>query len=138
MQWATPAPANVSSLITDFFNCGFVEVNEVKKYQRVWVTKPDGSPLGAHRLPLTGDKVLQERYRSWKKQQKVFSQVTDSKQLKKMQPLSTKTAKYDRKCSLSADKWYAMGSLMKYLLTVHPCLIMPIPKNSECYVCKAE
>ncbi len=68
--------------ITDFFNCGYVELHEKNKVQYAWVTRDDGTFLGKLELPLHGDEILNKRYDAWKKQKPLFSQVLNSNQLK--------------------------------------------------------
>ena len=46
-------------------------------------TNPDGNKLEGFTLPLTGDEVFRERYKSWKKKDPVFHQVVEGAKLKK-------------------------------------------------------
>jgi putative intracellular protease/amidase/coenzyme F420-reducing hydrogenase delta subunit len=68
--------------IGDFFNCGYVEVDEENKIQRSWMTRPDGSSVGRATLPLKGDQVLRQRFESWKKQSPVFHQLVSGNRLR--------------------------------------------------------
>lgn len=67
---------------TQFFNCGYVEVDEEKNLQRMWLTSPEGTEMSDHYLPLKGDPVTNERFKAWKKQAPLFHQTVVSKALK--------------------------------------------------------
>ncbi len=69
--------------ISQFLNCGYVEVDEKNKTQYVWMTNPDGSSREGHTLPSVGDAVLQLRYEAWKRQDPVFHQEVHGDKLKK-------------------------------------------------------
>jgi signal transduction histidine kinase len=69
--------------VSDFFICGYVEVDEENNMQRTWMTRPDGTSLGVSNIPLTGDPVLNERYSNWKKRVEVFQQCVPEDQLTK-------------------------------------------------------
>ncbi len=51
----------------DTFSCGYMFVDEAKQTQTAWVVLPDGSLLPDFiTFPLTGDHVLNSRYKDWK------------------------------------------------------------------------
>ncbi len=60
--------------VSNFFNCGFVEVDVDHRIQHGWMTHPDGNSMERFKLPLTGDTVLQQRYEAWLRQDPVFYQ----------------------------------------------------------------
>jgi signal transduction histidine kinase len=68
--------------ITQFLNCGFVEVDEDKQRQYGWSTLEDGSLMEGYGLPLVGDPVLQDRYEGWKRKEQVFCQKVEGEDIK--------------------------------------------------------
>ena len=49
------------------FSCGYMFIDEVKKIQTAWIVLPDGVLLQDFIVfPLTGDHVLDSRYKDWK------------------------------------------------------------------------
>ena len=49
------------------FSCGYMFIDEIKQIQTAWVVLPDGSLLPNFiSFPLTGDHVLNSRYKDWK------------------------------------------------------------------------
>ncbi len=68
---------------SQFFNCGYVLIDKKNKIQNAWLTDPGGKFLDSFILPLTGDKVLQDRYDGWKRKDPVFYQVVEGDVLKK-------------------------------------------------------
>ncbi|MBI5856347.1 MAG: nuclear transport factor 2 family protein [Sphingobacteriales bacterium] len=68
--------------VTRFINCGYVEIDETNKVQNAWMTNADGSGLSVVRLPLTGDKVFDERYDAWKRKGHLFHQSVGGELLK--------------------------------------------------------
>jgi hypothetical protein len=68
--------------ITQFLNCGYVEVDEDKQCQYGWSTMPDGSLMEGYYLPLVGDPVLQDRYDGWKRKEQVFCQKVEGEDIK--------------------------------------------------------
>jgi signal transduction histidine kinase len=69
--------------VTEFFNCGYVEVDEENKVQPIWVTDPDGEEMREDMLPLVGDQVFDARYKAWKKQVPLFHQKVGGTKLRK-------------------------------------------------------
>ncbi|MGB5371350.1 MAG: hypothetical protein WBN18_13055, partial [Flavobacteriaceae bacterium] len=69
--------------MTQFFNCGYVEVDEPNKIQHGWTSTFEGGETEGYTLPLTGDAVLDERYNSWKNQVPVLRQVVGGSKLLK-------------------------------------------------------
>ncbi|MCH6235766.1 ATP-binding protein [Cognataquiflexum rubidum] len=68
----------------DFFECGYVEVDELNNIQRAWSTRPDGSFLKEpYYLPLTGEPVIDARYEAWKQRVPVCHQPVGGKLLKR-------------------------------------------------------
>jgi signal transduction histidine kinase/ketosteroid isomerase-like protein len=67
----------------EFFECGYVEIDEANKIQRGWMTGPDGNLLEPFNLPLTGEPIFDSRYEAWKQQIPVFHQVVAGDQLKR-------------------------------------------------------
>ena len=55
-----------------FFEAGYILVDEEKDTQDLWVSNFDGTGINGFTLPLVGDKVLQLRYDSWKRKDPVF------------------------------------------------------------------
>ena len=43
---------------SDFTSCGYIEVDEENHVQHAWMTRPDGTSIGDHGLPLKGDPVM--------------------------------------------------------------------------------
>jgi len=69
--------------ITNFLNCGFVEVDEKNNTQHGWNTMPDGGSADGFILPLKGDAVLNKRYKAWKNKEALFYQSVGGEALKK-------------------------------------------------------
>jgi signal transduction histidine kinase len=69
--------------MTQFFNCGYVEIDEPNKIQHGWTSTFEGDETEGYILPLTGDEVLDERYKQWKKQVPVLRQVVGGSKLLK-------------------------------------------------------
>ncbi|MDI1322872.1 MAG: nuclear transport factor 2 family protein, partial [Algoriphagus sp.] len=68
----------------EFFECGYVEVDETNNIQRAWSTRPDGSFLKEpYYLPLTGEPVIDARYEAWKQRIPVFHQPVGGDELKR-------------------------------------------------------
>ena len=67
----------------EFFECGYVEIDEANKIQRAWMTGPDGNLLESFNLPLTGEPIFDSRYEAWKQQIPIFHQVVAGDQLKR-------------------------------------------------------
>jgi signal transduction histidine kinase len=68
----------------DFFECGYVEVDEPNNIQRAWSTRPDGSFLEEpYYLPLTGEPVIDARYEAWKQRIPVCHQPVGGELLKR-------------------------------------------------------
>ncbi len=67
--------------VTNFFNCGYVEVDAEHTIQHGWMTGQRGNLLEGFILPLTGDAVLQERYEAWQRQDPVFYQSVGGDEL---------------------------------------------------------
>ncbi len=56
-----------SSLGMNSFSCGYMFIDEVRQTQTAWVVLPDGSMIPNFiSFPLTGDVVLNTRYKDWK------------------------------------------------------------------------
>ncbi len=68
--------------VTHFINCGYIEIDEEENIQYAWMTVADGSGVNAVRLPLTGDRVFDERYEAWKRKEKIFHQTVGGDMLK--------------------------------------------------------
>ncbi len=68
---------------TPFLSCGYVEVDLQKKKQRTWMTSTLGKEMEEAGLPLTGDPVLNKRFKSWKKQDPLFHQTIHGDALQK-------------------------------------------------------
>ncbi|MDH3244023.1 MAG: hypothetical protein OEM26_05370, partial [Saprospiraceae bacterium] len=69
--------------LTQYFNCGYVEVKETENLQYVYTSTFDGKWAHGHTIPLTGDKIFDVRYEAWKHQIPVFHQIVGGKDLKK-------------------------------------------------------
>ncbi len=67
----------------DFFNCGFVIINEADSVQNGWMTQPEGTFIEELDLPYPGDDILQKRMKAWKKNVPVFCQMVSGEKLKK-------------------------------------------------------
>jgi signal transduction histidine kinase len=52
--------------IADFFNCGFIIINETEGIQNGWMTQPEGSFIEEMNLPYPGDELIQRRAKAWK------------------------------------------------------------------------
>ncbi len=68
--------------ITDFINCGYVEIDEQNKTQYGWITNTEGKSMERFYLPLVGDVVLNNRYGAWKRKDPVFCQTVGDAMLK--------------------------------------------------------
>lgn len=68
---------------SDFTSCGYIEVDEENHVQHAWMTRPDGTSIGDHGLPLEGDPVMNARFEAWKARLPIFHQALNSAQLKK-------------------------------------------------------
>ena len=68
--------------ITDFVMCGYVLVDEKKKIQHCWMANTEGDFEEPFILPLTGDMVLQKRFKAWKRKDLVFYQEVGGEKLK--------------------------------------------------------
>lgn len=66
-----------------FFETGYVEIDEVNKIQTGWTTTPDGNYLEPFNLPLNGEPVLDARYEAWKQRVPVFKQLVSGEELKR-------------------------------------------------------
>ncbi|HSF46053.1 MAG TPA: hypothetical protein VLA58_08575, partial [Chitinophagaceae bacterium] len=66
-----------------FFETGYVEIDEVNKIQTGWTTTPDGNHLAPFYLPLNGEPVLDARYEAWKQRVPVFKQLVSGEALKR-------------------------------------------------------
>ena len=75
--------------ITQFLNCGYVEIDELNHIQNAWMTNADGLGFNVVQLPLTGDSVFDERYEAWKRKAKLFHQVVGGEVLKNHIELGT-------------------------------------------------
>ena len=71
--------------VNQFFNCGYVLVDEKNKKQHGWLTDGKGDFLDKFNLPLKGDSVLNPRYKSWKRKDPIFSQIVGGEEFKKHQ-----------------------------------------------------
>lgn len=60
--------------LSQFLNCGYVEVDEKNQIQNAWMTNATGTGMNRVQLPLTGDPVFDERYEAWKRKEKLFHQ----------------------------------------------------------------
>ncbi len=69
--------------ITDFINCGYVEVNEQNKTQYGWITNTEGKAMERFYLPLVGESVLDDRYEAWMRKDPIFFQTVAGEMLKK-------------------------------------------------------
>lgn len=69
--------------VSNFFNCGFVEVDLETGIQHGWMTRPGGKQIEGFQLPLTGDAVLQERFEAWQRKDPVFYQSVGGAELKR-------------------------------------------------------
>jgi signal transduction histidine kinase len=59
----------------EFFECGYIEIDEADNIQRAWSTRPDGSFLEQpYYLPLKGEPVIDARYEAWLQRIPVFHQ----------------------------------------------------------------
>ncbi|WP_282135363.1 sensor histidine kinase [Seonamhaeicola maritimus] len=63
------------------FQVGYIKWDEEDQLQKGWLTDFEGKNMEPFKLPLGGDKVLNERYRSWKKQTPLLYQKIGSKEL---------------------------------------------------------
>ncbi len=68
--------------ITDFVNCGYVEIDEQKMDTYGWMTNSEGQAMERFYIPLVGEPVLQSRYEAWKRQDSVFCQTVGNEMLK--------------------------------------------------------
>ena len=69
--------------LTRYFNCGYVEVDEIVNKQHIWTSTFEGAKVELHSLPLTGDPVFNSRYKAWKRQDQIFRQKVGGIKLKK-------------------------------------------------------
>src|SRR5579871_1484314 len=54
------------------FTCGYMFIDEAQSVQKAWATLPDGTLLADYiNFPLTGDPILDNRYKSWKKKEPI-------------------------------------------------------------------
>ncbi len=67
----------------EFFETGYVEIDEVNKIQTGWTTTPSGDYLEPFNLPLKGEPVLDARYEAWKQRVPVFKQLVSGEELKR-------------------------------------------------------
>ncbi len=75
--------------VTQFLNCGYVEIDEVNHIQNAWMTNADGLGVNVVQLPLKGDPVFDERYGAWKRKVKLIHQVVGGDLLKNHIELGT-------------------------------------------------
>ncbi|SMD42826.1 His Kinase A (phospho-acceptor) domain-containing protein [Aquiflexum balticum DSM 16537] len=68
--------------LSDFINCGYVEIDEQNQCQYGWMTNSKGQSMERFYLPLIGEPILQKRYNAWKRKVPVFCQVVEGKELK--------------------------------------------------------
>ena len=69
--------------IDQFAQCGFVLINEEKAEQYVWgSSEADNKLMAYYVLPLFGDQVFEDRYRTWKEGKTFYTQILNSGQLK--------------------------------------------------------
>ena len=73
----------VLGITKQFFEAGYVEIDEVNKIQHGWMTTPAGDFLEPFDLPLTGEPVFDARYEAWKQHVPVFVQVVEGTELKR-------------------------------------------------------
>ncbi len=69
--------------VTNFASCGYIEIEEKSNRQHSWLTNPDGVSLEHFFLPLTGERIFDERYDAWKRKDVLCKQVVHAKELKK-------------------------------------------------------
>ncbi len=67
--------------VSDFVNCGYVEIDERNDRQHCWMTRLDGSPVEKFYIPLVGDPIQDARYKKWKEQVNLFHQEVSGRQL---------------------------------------------------------
>jgi signal transduction histidine kinase len=65
----------------DFFNCGFVIVNEADSVQNGWMTQPEGDFIEELDLPYPGDSIFKERLNAWSEGNGVFCQKVAGEKL---------------------------------------------------------
>ncbi len=65
----------------DFFNCGFVIVNEADSVQNGWMTQPEGDFIEELDLPYPGDSIFKERLNAWSEGTGVFCQKVAGEKL---------------------------------------------------------
>jgi hypothetical protein len=65
----------------DFFNCGFVIVNEADSVQNGWMTQPEGDFIEELDLPYPGDSIFKERLNAWSEGNGVFCQKVTGEKL---------------------------------------------------------
>ncbi|RPA68656.1 hypothetical protein EF405_08740 [Cyclobacteriaceae bacterium YHN15] len=65
----------------DFFNCGFVIVNEADSVQNGWMTQPEGDFIEELDLPYPGDSIFKERLKAWSEGNGVFCQKVTGEKL---------------------------------------------------------
>ena len=69
--------------IDQFAQCGFVLINEEKAEQYVWgSSEADNKLMAYYVLPLFGDQVFEDRYKTWKEGKTFYTQILNSEQLK--------------------------------------------------------
>ena len=60
----------------DPWTCGYVFIEEEKEQAKVWTTTPNGAFFwGLWSVPLSEEKVLKDRYQSWKKKEKIHISI---------------------------------------------------------------
>jgi signal transduction histidine kinase len=65
----------------DFFNCGFVIVNEADSVQNGWMTQPEGDFIEELDLPYPGDSIFKERLNAWSEGNGIFCQKVTGEKL---------------------------------------------------------
>ncbi len=69
------------SLGLTFVRSGYALVDEKKNIQTLYMTAPGGVYIESYNMPLTGNKILDARYGSWKNKKTVFSQEVKGQDL---------------------------------------------------------
>ncbi len=67
---------------TDYMNCGYIEIDESQHIQKAWMTNMGADFQENFTLPLTGDPVLDERYKNWKQGKPYFHQEVGGETLR--------------------------------------------------------
>ncbi len=89
--------------VSNFFNCGYVLVDEENNVQNAWMTHKDGTIREVHQMPLTGDEIMDERYKMWNKKVPIFHQTVGGERLKKHNAFVTGQSDFNKPINAIID-----------------------------------